>query len=284
MRDPYSSCPCVVVGIDGSRSAVQAAIWAVDEAIDRDVPLQLLYAIESVSNDPDDTAAEVASAERAVHNVFTTIESMGKPVKLESEIVHAHPRTALLEASRSAAMVCLGSAGLAHAVAGHIGSTASAVAAGAHCPVAIVPANPAGPGLVLAVVDGSPASNTVVERSVAEALLRASPLRVFSMRQPRSADTSDGVADRSQRVKAELEHRFTHWRRNHPNLDIEPVDEHSSLLNYLEHLQRKATPVQLVVVGPVRPGPLDVLWSPSGRAALEAAHCALMICDRQWWL
>ena len=36
----------VVVGIDGSRAAVGAALWAVDEAVSRDIPLRLVYAIE----------------------------------------------------------------------------------------------------------------------------------------------------------------------------------------------------------------------------------------------
>jgi hypothetical protein len=33
----------VVVGIDGSKEAILAATWAVDEAIARDVPLRLVY-------------------------------------------------------------------------------------------------------------------------------------------------------------------------------------------------------------------------------------------------
>lgn len=289
MRDPYCPSPSVVVGVDGSRSAVQAAMWAIDEAVDRDVPLQLLYAIGSTSNDPDDAAAEVAFAENAVHDVFTRIDSTGKPVKVESEILHCRPVTALLEASRSTALLCVGSAGFIHATRGRLGSTAAAVAASAHCPVAIVPGS-AGlkqrdSGLILAVVDGSPADNTVLERSVTEAHLRAAPVHVFSTRRPRRSgkDHADSVPARSRQV-AQLEHRFTHWRRNYPDLDIQWVPEHNGLLNYLEHLQRTATPIQLVVVDPLRPGPLDVLLGPAGRAALEATGCTLMVCDRKWWL
>lgn len=286
MRDPSCSYPCVVVGVDGSRSGIQAAIWAVDEAIGNNVPLQLLYAIESTSNDPDDNAAEVAAAERLVHHVFNTIESTGKPVKMESEIVHAPAITALLEASRSAAMVCVGSVGARHTIQGRMGSTASALAASAHCPVAIVPRSAAGSGMVLAAVDGSPASNSVLERGVAEALLRDVPLRVFPMRQaPHTGKGhAGGLADRSRRITTELEHRFTHWRRNHPDLDIGLASDHGSLLNYPEHLLRHGTPTQLLVIDPLRPGPADILLGPSGRAALEAAGCTLMICDRQWWL
>ena len=42
----HRSSPSVVVGIDGSRSAVDAALWAVDEAVSRDIPLRLVYAID----------------------------------------------------------------------------------------------------------------------------------------------------------------------------------------------------------------------------------------------
>ena len=45
MRDFPASSPAVVVGIDGSPTAVDAALWAVDEAVSRDIPLRLVYAI-----------------------------------------------------------------------------------------------------------------------------------------------------------------------------------------------------------------------------------------------
>ena len=34
----------VVVGIDGSQAALDAAIWAVAEAVSRDIPLRLVHA------------------------------------------------------------------------------------------------------------------------------------------------------------------------------------------------------------------------------------------------
>ena len=35
-----------VVGIDGSQAAIEAAEWAVDEAISREVPLRLIHVIQ----------------------------------------------------------------------------------------------------------------------------------------------------------------------------------------------------------------------------------------------
>ena len=39
-----NSAKPVLVGVDGSAAAISAALWAIDEAVDRDVPLRLVYA------------------------------------------------------------------------------------------------------------------------------------------------------------------------------------------------------------------------------------------------
>ncbi|ORX12177.1 hypothetical protein AWC32_16060 [Mycobacterium xenopi] len=62
-------------------------------------------------------------------------------------------------------MVCVGSTDAGHATQGRIGSIVSALAAAAHCHVGVMPTS-TGPtarqtGLILAVVDGSPASGAV---------------------------------------------------------------------------------------------------------------------------
>ncbi len=41
MAEIQNVAASVVVGVDGSRAAVDAALWAVDEAIARDIPLRL---------------------------------------------------------------------------------------------------------------------------------------------------------------------------------------------------------------------------------------------------
>lgn len=290
MRDPYSSSPAVVVGIDGSRSANRAALWATDEAVDRDAALQLVFAIDSQEPGRDEGTGAVHAAEQVMSEVIAAIEATGKAVKIEADIVHAGPVTALLTASRSAALICVGAAGVKHATQGRIGSTAAALAAAAHCPVAVAPTStgkaPRRDGLILAAVDESPASGAVLELGVAEARLRGGPLSVVTMqrRQLGGGHDLDASPDRSRRIEEQLEHRLAHWRRNYPDLDIESVPDHHSLLNYLERLQRSAVPVQLVVVDPLRPGPTDLLLGPSGRAALDAAGSTLLICDRQWWL
>ena len=121
------------------RAALDAALWAVDEAVSRDIPLRLVYAIDSTDNSDTDTqgaARKLATAELSVRYAFTAVESTEKPVKIEVEILHGHPTRALMDASRGAAMLCVGSIGLNHFTEGRDGSTAATLVARAHCPVA----------------------------------------------------------------------------------------------------------------------------------------------------
>jgi nucleotide-binding universal stress UspA family protein len=281
MREPYSSSHCVVIGIDGSRSALQAALWAVDEAADQDVPLRLVCAIDSSESNLGKAATEQAVAENAIRDAFAAIESRRKPVKIEAEIVRDRPIAALLEESCSAAMVCVGSTGLKHAMDGRIGSTALALVASARCPVAVVPISPVPTpaGCVLAVVDESPSSRAVLGLAVREAHLRGVPLHVLTAAPHEGNGMHD--ANEAAAVSARLERYLAPWRRSHPTLEIQPIASHGSVINYLEYLHRKAQRVQLLVVDPGLAGPTDILLGPSGRAALNATRCILLIGERQ---
>ena len=109
MRDFPSSSPAVVVGIDGSRSAVDAALWAVDEAVSRDIPLRLVYAIDpdnASGTDPQDAARDLATAEMAVRYAFTAVESTDKPVKIEVEILQDRPTTGATSRPRDGPPCC----------------------------------------------------------------------------------------------------------------------------------------------------------------------------------
>src|SRR5690349_86892 len=193
MQDDRSPARAVVVGIDGSRCAVDTALWAVDEAVSRDIPLRLVYAIDPAraGMDPQDAARGLARAEVAVRQAFTAVESTDKPVKIEVEIVQDEPTRALRRVSRRAAMACVGSVGLR---SGRVGSTASALAASAHCPVAVIAGyDPlhSERQWVVAEVDDSAGSDGVLLRALEEAQLRHAPLRVLTTWQSRFGDVHD---------------------------------------------------------------------------------------------
>ena len=76
----------VVAGIDGSPAAVRAALWAADEAVGRDIPVRLVYAIDpgaGLATHQHDPARELDAADRAIRHASGAIEATGKAVKVE---------------------------------------------------------------------------------------------------------------------------------------------------------------------------------------------------------
>jgi len=65
----------IIVGIDGSRAAVAAAFWAVDEAISRAVPLRLISVIRQTHPSPDDYALDLAHAETSLREAQFAVEA-----------------------------------------------------------------------------------------------------------------------------------------------------------------------------------------------------------------
>ena len=134
---------------------------------------------------------------------------------------------------------------------GRIGSTAAALAASAHCPVAVVRGHDpqsASQRWVVAEVDESPASNGVLLRGLEEARLRGAPLRVLTTWQSRFTDIHDGhaVADGNRLAKAQLDRRLAQWKKRYPELDVRAVAVHGNTLNYIA---KNASSIQLLVVG-----------------------------------
>lgn len=75
-----SSPPAVIVGVDGSDSATAAALWAVDEAASRDVPVRLVHAVTPSPDSSQITADALDHAGTIVHSAVIAVERSGKPV------------------------------------------------------------------------------------------------------------------------------------------------------------------------------------------------------------
>ncbi len=274
MPEPFTP-PSIIVGVDGSRGAVRAALWAIDEAVSRDIPLRLVYASDS----PD-----AAKVDAAVRYAAEAVEATGRSVKLEVEIVAGAPIPTLVEASRWAAMICVGEVGLRHFDADRIGSTATALVTAAHCPVAIVRGGDRTAGHaqspIVVELDDSPDSAAVLQFGVEEARLRGAPLRVLGSWQSRYTDVHDShaVSDGNRMVRAQLDRRLSHWKNRYPDLDARPVAIHGSVLNYLA---KHGDSIQLVVVGVRNARGIEELLGPTGSAALHNTDCSVLVVDRQ---
>ncbi len=271
----------VIVGIDGSQPAVDAAIWAVKEALSRGVPLRLIYAVHPDDNgaDHENSARALATAEVAIRQACVAVESTEQPVQIELEVVQDKPIEALIAASQNTPLLCVGASGLTQAGRGGIGSVASAVLRSAQCPVAVV-ATPGKGRRILVEFDGRPSASTALQTGVDEARLRDAPLSVMTTWQHRHRELyEEKVAEERNRLaQSQLDRRMTRYRKRYPELDLELITDHGSTADYVA-----ANPqtVQLIVVGAERFNRAGDVTDPAALGALVDAGCSLLTCDRQ---
>jgi nucleotide-binding universal stress UspA family protein len=274
----------IVVGIDGSKAATRAALWAVDEAVSRDVPVRLLYAIEhsdTVGADSEAAARELATAETAVRHAVTAIEATGQAVKIETEIVQGPPIRSLIGASAFAAMVCVGAVGLLQFRPVRVGSTAAALALSAQCPVAIIrePHNQHRQPVhrIVVEVDESADNGVLLGVAMEEARLRNGTVEAIICRRIVSDDTA-AEGEGYRRALADLDRRLARWKHRYPHLGVESVAVRSTLMEFLAY---NCQSVQLVIVGAHNREHLEELLGPVGGAILQDADCSLLIVNRQ---
>lgn len=270
----------ILVGIDGSKAALQAALWAVDEAVDRDAPLRLLNVVEhgdGRDSEPEALDRMWSAADAAIGCALTAIEATGRQVKTEMEIVRGPTVRSLIEASASAAMACVGAVGLRHFRPGRVGSTAATLAVSAPCPAAIIrrshdrPDHSA-PGIVVE-VDNSPDSAKLLGIAMEEARMRNATVRAIMCRRSVSCDAAiDGTHGR--RAVADLDRRLSGWRRRYPQVRVESAALHNTLLEYLAGNRGL---VQLAVVGSHNREHLQELMGPVGSVVLQDADCSLLV-------
>ncbi|OBF81351.1 universal stress protein [Mycobacterium sp. 852002-51163_SCH5372311] len=229
------SAPAVVVGVDGSRAAIHAALWAVDEAVSRDIPLRLVYVIDPLraSGDGSHDGRQII-ARAALYEAYRAVDASGKPVKIETDVLWGRPLTKLLQESRSAAMICVGSIGLNHACRGE-GTVAAALAGSALCPVAVIhrpPGTSASPQIsaVVAGVD----NGVVLRHAFEEARMREVPLRVISAHHTDAHHSGHDSDDESRSAQTQLDRRLARWTRLYPDVRVEPAVIHESVACYLE--------------------------------------------------
>lgn len=265
----------IIVGIDGSKAAVRAAVWAIAEAVSRDIPLRLVHVIEhhdGANLHSDTLDQEYARGEHVTHQAWRTVEATGEPVKLEMEILRGDPVVMLAQASRSAAMICLGWTGHDLASRSDLGATATALSRSAHCPVAVIRLH-ARASLdgrwIIARVDETLSSKAVLHHAVEEARLRKAPL--LALVTGRDHDHAD--ADTASAVGVRLDrHLAEHFARPR---DV-PVCSLPIGHGVLEYLAKSANLAQLVVVGADDPRVVPELTGPHADMVLHHTNCSVM--------
>jgi nucleotide-binding universal stress UspA family protein len=177
----------LVVGFDGSADARAALDWAVREAGTRHLALRIVHV------EPDITGWDAAAATIAGAPVLTTaLPEEGASVLdaalavaaqagIPARAVESTGSTAgmLVEESRSADLVVIGSRGHGAASSAVLGSTVSHLVSHAHCPVIVVRTDGAVDGPVVVGVDGSPESEQPLGWAFDHASRHGLPLEVL---------------------------------------------------------------------------------------------------------
>lgn len=136
----------VVVGIDGSTSAAEAADWAAQEADERGMELHLVHALNypalvgmhSAIPLEDVKAKTHAQGQDLLDAARTSLQEAHPKLAITSAVSELGAAETLVEVSKTAALVVTGSRGHGGFAGLMLGSTGLAVATHAHCPVVIV--------------------------------------------------------------------------------------------------------------------------------------------------
>ncbi|MFC7589340.1 universal stress protein [Nonomuraea antimicrobica] len=169
----------IIVGVDGSRTGLEAAGWAATEAALRRRPLTVAHAVPKwVCEEGPVRYAEVARWMRdGANSILISAQDRARrecpQVDVEGVLLPGDPRSALVKASEAAELLVVGSRGIGGVRGLLVGSVAYGVATHARTNVVLVHGRPAVPrGEIVAGTDGSPCATRALEFAFAEAELR----------------------------------------------------------------------------------------------------------------
>jgi nucleotide-binding universal stress UspA family protein len=276
----------VVVGVDGSPSSLVAAEHAARAAQRRSRSLLVVHGYLHAPLNPYDLRMPPPSeeAQKMVEDVAADLTERFPGLAVEVRQVAGGPGATMVEESRRAELVVVGSRGLGGFTGLLLGSVGAQVAAHAHCPVLVVrpegqPIDVDGP--VVVGVDGSEPSQLAVGHGAVEATLRDVPL-VLTHVGPSGADrpVPDEIEETQAAEQAEavrlLADASAVVRAEHPDLVVR------------EHPVRASSPAQglveasgaasLLVVGTRgRAGFAGLLLGSVSQAAVHHAHCPVLV-------
>ncbi|MDI3315259.1 MAG: universal stress protein [Mycobacterium sp.] len=271
MSRAQSAGRSIVVGIDGSDTAINAAKWAVPEAISRDIPLRLVYVTrgEQLGAPTAGLDLDTQHAESALRAAAAAVQALGTEVKVETAVVHGSPEQVLIDESRDAAMMCVGSVGIGLLAQMVLGSTAGALAQKAHCPVAIIrPDHDVGrsdSGWIAVVVNDSPDNDAVLEQGFREARLRNAPILALGVWRLGVGEIPYGPLNR----------RLGRWVDRYREIHVRPAAARAGAAEFLARTQE---PVQLAVVGAAEAHEVARIVGPVGEPLFgRCATCSVLV-------
>jgi len=287
-RNPVA--PPVVVGVDGSPSALDAVAWAADECARHHVPLRLVHTYflpatgypNMIVNASEVLAAFDAQGRLWLAEAEAAARAVAPGIAVETALFSGTAIPLLIEESANARTIVVGSRGLGGFTGLLLGSTAVALTAHARCPVVVVRTRVAGAGPVVVGVDGSPASESAIGFAFEAASTRGAPLTAVlswtdvlvesSFQAVRFSMDWSEVEDEQRRLLAE---RMAGWQEKYPDVVVERVVVRD---RPVRALVRAAQHARLLVVGSHgRGGFTGMLLGSTGQALVHHAPCPVAV-------
>lgn len=271
----------VLVGIDGSGCARQAAEWAAQEATRRRTSLRLIHAYHlppagtsGYNPYPPHLLTDLREGGGAI--LYDTAQSLQRShpdLAIDTSLVYGDPATVLRHAAASAALVVLGSHG-GPRVKVAVGSVAGAVAATSPSPVAVIHTGSvptAGP--VVVGVDGSPESRAAIACAFQLAEERRSPLlAAHCWTGPQGGGFDSAPGPQEQEL---LDRELADWVRRYPEVPVEQTLIHDQPAAGLLGLSETA---QLIVAGSRgRRGLTSLILGSTSQALIAQSRCPVVI-------
>lgn len=254
----------ILVGVDGSASSKAAVAWAARDAALRGAPLTLVHvlappvamAFPETPMPPGYMEWQEEQGKRHIQDALKIVEqSTGADaaLKVGSETVVGPTVPMLVDLSKEATMIVIGSRGHGWLRRSLMGSVSSNLVRHAHCPVAVIHdadpsiSHPSGAPVVVG-VDGSPVSDAATAVAFEEASFRGVELvAVYAWHDANVFDVP-GIDVAAMQADGErvLAEQLAGWRERYPDVKLRRVvvcDRPADQLIEQSHT------AQLVVVG-----------------------------------
>ncbi|WP_333618596.1 universal stress protein [Dietzia sp.] len=285
----------VVVGVDGSDVSKAAVAYAAKTAAGRGIGLHIVMAYSaptamfSEGMVPPHQLVEhfEKEAEPVVQDAMKIARETEPELKITGAVAEGNPAQLLIEYSREAKIVVLGTRGLGALKGVVLGSVSAHVATNAFCPVIVTKADTAdnvhSDGPVVVGVDGSDNSVRATEWAFSEAKARgAHLLAVHTWIDPEVQAAAAGIIlseDDLKRLSDEqrgmLEDALGNIKERYPEVEVDTLVTEDRATRILVEKSKEA---QLVVVGSHGRGTFTgMLLGSTSRSLLQASYAPVMV-------